>query len=119
MDNVILKVNDLGLKSELEKLFSKVKNLVEKFNATKMENELYIQKISEYEKELSQIKLELSGKNSEILSRDREIAELKNRLLDERKNKISAEDKAQLKARIRELMARLDQHLEQKANNNF
>lgn len=119
MDNVILKVNDLGLKSELEKLFSRVKNLVEKFNAAKMENELYAQKISEYEKELSQIKLELSSKNSEILSRDREIAELKNKLLDERKNKISTEDKAQLKTRIKELMARLDQHLEQKANNNF
>ncbi len=119
MDNLILKVNDQGLKSELEKMFSKVKVLVEKFNISRDENKLLKEKVKELEHALSEAEKEVSGKNSELLNKDKEIAEFKNRLLDERKNKISGEDKAQLKSRIRELMVRLDAHLEQKANNNF
>jgi hypothetical protein len=38
MDNAVLKVNDMGLKSEVEKLFSKVKGLVDKLNAFQGEN---------------------------------------------------------------------------------
>ncbi len=68
---------------------------------------------------ISEIKIDLTNKNSELLNKDREITELKNRLLDEKKNKISTDDKSQLKSRIRELMVRLDAHLEQKTNNNF
>lgn len=119
MDNVILKVNDSGLKNELEKIFSKVKVLVDKYNGAKDENKLLKQRIKDLEQALSDVKLETSNKNSELLNRDKELTDLKNKLLDERKNKISGEDKSQLKSRIRELMVRLDAHLEQKANNNF
>jgi chromosome segregation ATPase len=119
MDNAILKVNDFGLKNEVEKLFSKIKVLVEKYNNAKDENKLLKEKLKELENSVSEFKLEISGKSSELLSKDREITDLKNKLLDERKNKISAEDKSHLKSRIRELMVRLDAHLEQKANNNF
>lgn len=119
MDNAILKVNDSGLKNELEKMFSKVKVLVENFNSSKEENNLLKEKVKELEQSLSDIKIEISNKNSDLLNKDKEISDLKNKLLDERKNKISGEDKAQLKQRIRELMVRLDAHLEQKANNNF
>ena len=38
MENAVLKVNDLGVKKELEKLFSQVKNLVEKTTITKKRN---------------------------------------------------------------------------------
>jgi len=49
MDNSILKVNDSGLKSELEKMFSKVKILVDKFNISKDENKLLKEKVKELE----------------------------------------------------------------------
>ena len=119
MDNPILKVNDQGLKNELEKLFTKVKVLVEKYNITGDENKLLKEKVKELEQSLNETRIEVSGKNSELLNKDKEISEFKNKLLDERKNKISGDDKSHLKSRIRELMVRLDAHLEQKANNNF
>jgi hypothetical protein len=119
MDNPILKVNDSGLKSELEKMFSKVKVLVENYNEASSENKLLKERVKELELALSDTKIEISNRNSDSLNKEKEIADLKNKLLDERKNKVSGEDKTQLKQRIRELMLRLDAHLEQKANNNF
>lgn len=119
MDNSILKVNDSGLKNELEKMFSKVKVLVEKFNISKDENKLLKEKVKELEHALNDAEIEVSNRNSELLAKDKEITDLKNKILEERKNKVSGEDKAQLKSRIRELMVRLDTHLEQKTNNNF
>ncbi len=119
MDNQILKVNDQGLKSELEKMFSRVKVLVEKYNLTRDENKLLKEKLHELEHSLSDAEIKVSNRNSELLVKDKEITDLKNKVLEERKNKVSGEDKAQLKSRIRELMVRLDSHLEQKTNNNF
>ncbi len=119
MDNSILKVNDSGLKSELEKMFSRVKVLVEKFNISKDENKFLKEKIKELEHSLSDAEIKVSNRNSELLTKDKEITDFKYKLLDERKNKVSGEDKAQLKSRIRELMVRLDTHLEQKTNNNY
>lgn len=119
MDSGITKVNDLGIKSELEKLFAKIKLLIEKNNNFKEENYLYKQKIKDLEQAFSEMKIELSNMNSALLNKDKDISELKNRLLDEKKNKISGDEKSMLKSRIRELMIRLDTHLEQKANNNF
>jgi hypothetical protein len=119
VDNSILKVNDSGLKSELEKMFSKVKVLVENYNGLKDETEVLMEKLKSVEQALSDTKIDISNRNSDLLNKDKEITELKNKMLDERKNKISGEDKTQLKQRIRELMVRLDTHLEQKANNNF
>ena len=119
MDNAVLKVNDMGLKNELEKMFAKVKILVDKYNSAKDENKLLKEKVKEAEHTLSETKLELTNKNSEILNKEREINDLKSRLLDERKNKLSLEEKSQLKSRIKELMVRLDTHLETKTGNNF
>lgn len=119
MDNAVLKVNDMGLKNELEKMFSKVKILIDKYNASKEENKLLKEKVKDLERSLSEIKIELSNKSSEMLTREREINDLKSRLLDERKNKLSVDEKSQLKSRIKELMVRLDTHLEQKTGNNF
>ncbi|KXK44065.1 MAG: hypothetical protein UZ05_CHB002002720 [Chlorobi bacterium OLB5] len=119
MDNSILKVNDSGLKNEIEKMFSKVKVLVEKFNISRDENKLLKEKVKDLEHSLSEAEIKVSNRNSELLVKDKEITDLKNKILEERKNKVSGEDKAQLKSRIRELMVRLDSHLEQKSNNNF
>ena len=119
MENAVLKVNDFGLKNEVEKLFIKVKQLVDKLHDVKEENKHFKEKVRDLEQELSEMKIAFSNKNSEILGKDKEMSELKNKLLDERKNRISSEDKTMLKNRIRELMIRLDSHLEQKANNNF
>src|SRR4030095_3387369 len=117
MDNAVLKVNDSGLKNELEKMFAKVKILADKYNSSKEENKLLKEKVKDLEHSLSEIKIELSNKGSEILNNEREINELKSRLLDERKNKLSGGEKSQLKSRIKELMVRLDTHLEQKTGN--
>ena len=119
MDNAVLKVNDLGLKSELEKMFAKVRVLAEKYNSSKEENKLLKEKVKEIEQAFSALKIEISNKNSEILNKEREINDFKSRLLDERKNKLSVEEKTQLKSRIKELMVRLDTHLETKTSNNF
>jgi len=119
MDNAVLKVNDLGLKSELEKLFSRIKHLVENYNETREINRGLIDKIKELEHEVSELKLEVSNRNSDLLNKDKEIGELKNKLLVEKKNRMSVEEKDMLKSRIRELMARLDTHLESQTSNNF
>ena len=83
MDNEVIKVNDIGLKSELEKLFSKIKDIVLKLQTAKDENRNLKDKIKELEQTLSEIKLEFSNKNSELLNKDKEISELKNKLLDD------------------------------------
>jgi|SRR5437667_12334132 len=119
MENLIVKVNDLGLKNEVEKLFSKVKVIVEKLNESTNENKTFREKLKSLEQSLSEVKIELSNKNSDLLIKDRELTDLKNRLLDEKKNRLSLEEKNLLKSRIRELMIRLDTHLEQKSNNNL
>ena len=76
-------------------------------------------KIKELEHEVSELKLEVSNRNSDLLNKDKEIGELKNKLLVEKKNRMSVEEKDMLKSRIRELMARLDTHLESQTSNNF
>lgn len=119
MENAVLKVNDIGVKKELEKLFSRVKHLVEKYNSYKDENKQLKDRVKELEAAFSDVKIEISNKNSELLNKDRELTELKNKLLDEKQNKISGEEKTQLKSRIKDLIVRLDSHLEQKANTNF
>ena len=119
MDNAVVKVNDLGLKNEVEKLFSRIKMMLEKLNSYRDENRLLKDKIKELEETISEIKLEFSNQNSQLLNKDIEITDLKNKLLDEKKNKISGEEKSMLKSRIRELMVRLDTHLEQKVNDNL
>ena len=119
MDNAVIKVNDLGLNSELDKMFSRVRNLVEKYSSAKDENKLLKEKVKELEHSLNDIRIELSGRSSDVVNKEREINELKSRLLDERKNKLSVEEKSQLKSRIKELMVRLDTHLETKTGNNF
>ncbi len=119
MDNVVLKVNDMGLKGELEKLFSKIKSMVGVLNSAREENFGLMEKVKELERALSDNKIDLSGKNNELLLKDKEISELKTKILEERKNKVSLEEKQHLKTRIKDLMVRLDSHLEQKANNNF
>jgi chromosome segregation ATPase len=119
MENAVVKVNDLGLKKELEKLFTKVKHLTDKYNSYREDNGVLKEKIKDLEQAFSDIKIEISNKNSELLSKDRELTELKNKLLDEKKNKISGDEKTQLKSRIKDLIVRLDTHLEQKTNTNF
>jgi chromosome segregation ATPase len=119
MENLILKVNDLGLKNEVEKLYSKVKVIIEKLNEATIENKSFKEKVKALEQALSEAKIELSNKNSDLLIKDRELTDLKNKLLDEKKNRLSLEEKNLLKSRIRELMIRLDTHLEQKSNNNL
>jgi len=119
MDNPVLKVNDFGLKNEVEKLFSKIKLLVEKSKNYKDENLILKEKLKNLEQSVSEIKIEFSNRNAQLLNKDKEISELKNKLLDEKKNKLTSDEKQMLKSRIRELMVRLDSHLEQKSGNNL
>lgn len=119
MDNVILKVNDLGLKNEFEKLFSKIKVLVEKLHNTSDDNKELKEKIKELEQSVSNLKIELTNKSSESLAMERELTDLKNKLLDEKKNRFSNDEKSMLKSRIKELINRLDSHIEQKPSNDL
>ena len=119
MENAVIKVNDLGLKKEIDKLFTKIKHLVENLNNYQNENKQLKERLKEFETAISDIKIEISNKNSEILNKDKELTDLKNKLLDEKKNKISGDEKSQLKSRIKDLIVRLDTHLEQKANTSF
>ena len=82
MDNAVTTVNDFGLKGEIEKLFSRIKSLAEKHSSVKDENRQLKDKLKELEQALSEIKIDFSNKNSEILIKDRELTELKNKLSD-------------------------------------
>jgi uncharacterized phage infection (PIP) family protein YhgE len=99
--------------TSLEKLFSKVNLLISKFRDIKEENNGLKDSIKELNNNITDLKLQLTKANSDSVFKDKEISSLKNLLLNSEVGKTSIQNKDQVKSRIKELISRIDSHLEQ------
>ena len=100
-------------KQSLDRLFKKIEDLVKSYRLSKEENNNYKEAIKDLTNKITDLKLQLSKSNSDLVFKDKEISDLKNLLLDSNNNKLSVQDKQNLKSRISELISRIDVHLEQ------
>jgi uncharacterized phage infection (PIP) family protein YhgE len=99
--------------TSLEKLFSKLNLLISKFKDLKEENNNLKDSIKELNNNITDLKLQLTKANSDSVFKDKEISSLKNLLLNSEVGKTSIQNKDQVKSRIKELITRIDSHLEQ------
>ena len=100
-------------KQSLEKLFKKIGELIKFYKETKEENNLLNENIKDLTNKITELKIQLSKSNSDLVFKDKEISDLKNLLLNANNSKLSLQDKQNLKSRIQELISRIDVHLEQ------
>lgn len=97
----------------LEDLLSKVKILISKLKDTKNENILLKENLKNLNLKISELKLQHTKLNTELINKDKEISDLKNSMMNSQINKVPLKDKEIVKTRIEELITRIDTHLQQ------
>ena len=97
---------------------SKTKLLISKIKDTKSENSILKENIKNLNLKISELKLQLTKINTEVINKEKEISELKNLVLNSTNNKIPVKDKEEVKTRIKDLISRIDNHLEQHSDND-
>lgn len=107
-----------SVRISLDELLSRVKLLISKFNEVKNENTLLKENIKNLNLKISELKLQFTKINTELINKDKEISGLKSLILNSGENKVPAKDKNEVKSRIKELITRIDNHLEQYDNGN-
>lgn len=105
-------------KSALDRLFEKVKKLIYRMKEVSDENNLLKENIKELNNTITELKLQSTKINSDSVVKDKEISDLKNMLLDSSKNVDILQDKENIKSRIKELISRIDVHLEDDGDND-
>ncbi|MEP7146209.1 MAG: hypothetical protein ABI792_04280 [bacterium] len=101
------------LRNSFEDLLSKVKVLISKLKDVKNETILLKENLKNLNLKVSELKLQHTKLNTEIITKDKEISDLKNSVLNSMHNKIPLKDKDSAKTRIEELITRIDTHLSQ------
>lgn len=96
-----------------ETISNKVKSLIEKYQSTSVENHALKENIMDLNNKITELKLQLNKLNSDSINKDKEISELKSMLLNPEKDNTSIRDKELVKSRLKELISRIDVHLEQ------
>ncbi len=115
---------NMGSKEELEnakqlfrqsvaRLSTKVNELIAKISRSESDNETLRETIKELNGKIQDLKIEINRLNSESLLKDKEISNLKNMVLSLQTRKTSLQDKENVRSRIKELISRIDTHLEQ------
>jgi chromosome segregation ATPase len=99
--------------TEFEKLLSKLGVLISKFNEYKEENYQLKETIKNLNNKITELKLQFNKLNTELIQKEQEITSLKNSILSSDATRISISDKDNLKSRIKELISRIDVHLDQ------
>ncbi|MBM4158453.1 MAG: hypothetical protein FJ216_06700 [Ignavibacteria bacterium] len=97
--------------NSINNLLQKIKLFVEKYNSQKEENKLLKENIKDLNNKVNEIKLQLTKLNTDIVLKDKELSKLKNLLLD--KDSGGLQDRAKMKTRIKNLITRIDGHLQQ------
>lgn len=97
----------------VDRLTLKIGLLIERLRHLKDENLRLKDTVNDLNNRLQEIKLELAKANSDSVQKDKEILNLKSIILGLQSNKSSISDKENIKSRIKELIARIDTHLEQ------
>lgn len=108
----IIKVKEV-YSALLERLNSKIKLLIEKIKSVKTENTELKESLKETNNKITELKIQLTKMNSDLVNKDEEISKLKNLLLNSNIEKTSVQDKENVKSRIKELISRIDVHLNQ------
>ena len=107
-----------SVRNSLDELLTSTKILISKFNEVKNENTLLKENIKNLNLKISELKLQFTKINTELINRDKEISGLKSLILSSSDNKVPAKDKNEVKTRIKELITRIDNHLEQYEGDN-
>lgn len=108
----IIKLEGL-LAVSYESLSNKVKGVIEKYNNASTENHSLKENIKDLNNKITELKLQLNKLNSDTINKDKEISELKSMLLSSENDNTSIRDKELVKSRLKELISRIDVHLEQ------
>jgi len=108
----IIKLEGL-LAVSYESLSNKVRGLIEKYNNASTENHSLKENIKDLNNKITELKLQLNKLNSDTINKDKEISELKSMLLSSENDNTSIRDKELVKSRLKELISRIDVHLEQ------
>jgi predicted nuclease with TOPRIM domain len=108
----IIKLEGL-LAVSYESLSGKIKVLLDKYGNMNEENHQLKENIKEINNKVTDLKLQLNKLNSDTLVKDREISELKTLLLSSENGNTNVRDKDFVKSRLKELISRIDVHLEQ------
>ncbi len=101
----------------VDRLTLKIGLLIERLRRLEDENKGFKETINDLNNKLQEIKLELAKSNSDSVLKDKEILNLKSIILGLQSNKSSVLDKENIKSRVKELIARIDTHLEQYEEN--
>ncbi|MCX6157653.1 MAG: hypothetical protein WCK13_07295 [Ignavibacteriota bacterium] len=107
----IIKLEGL-LAVSYESLSGRIKGLVDKYRNANEENHQLKENIKEINNKVTDLKLQLNKLNSDTLLKDREISELKTLLLSSENENTNVRDKDFVKSRLKELISRIDVHLE-------
>jgi len=107
----IIKLEGL-LAVSYESLSGRIKGLVDKYRNANEENHQLKENIKEINNKVTDLKLHLNKLNSDTLLKDREISELKTLLLSSENENTNVRDKDFVKSRLKELISRIDVHLE-------
>ncbi len=108
----IIKLEGL-LAVSYESLSNKVRGLIEKYNNASTENHSLKENIKDLNNKITELKLQLNKLDSDTINKDKEISELKSMLLNSENDNTSIRDKELVKSRLKELISRIDVHLEQ------
>ena len=108
----IIKLEGL-LAVSYESLSGRIKALLDKYRNVNEENHQLKENIKDINNKVTDLKLQLNKLNSDTLLKDREISELKTLLLSTDNENKNVRDKDFVKSRLKELISRIDVHLEQ------
>ncbi len=108
----IIKLEGL-LAVSYEGVSSRIKAILDKYRNANEENHQLKENIKEINNKVTDLKLQLNKLNSDTLLKDREISELKTLLLSSNNGNKNVRDKDFVKSRLKELISRIDVHLEQ------
>ena len=103
--------------SALDNLYNKVKLLIGRLNESKQENFNLADSNKELNIKINDLKLQLTKLNSSLVLKDKELSELKSLLLKTNTSTGYSQDKDVIKSRIKELISRIDVHLDSYGNN--
>jgi hypothetical protein len=108
----LLREQKNAVRISLEEMHTRIKTLISKYKDLKNENNLLKENIKNLNLKISELKLHSTKQSTELINKDKEISELKNLALNTSTGAMSPAEKDNVKSRIKELIARIDTHLE-------
>ncbi len=97
----------------LDNMLKKVNALISKNRGLTDENHQLRESVKDLNNKITELKLQLNKINSDSLFKEKEISDLKNLLLSAEKSTTNIRDKEFVRSRLKELISRIDVHLEQ------